>query len=135
MVTSWPSRLSQKSSPYLSGCRVELVVEIRLLLLGTERKPSTPVSRALNFWVGGLLSLPRINGVTVLLLDKTVMFVGDSISVMNKKLGLLAERNSDTRPPREMKSPTLTRFKTEVEEEKMKRPLDFRTSVDFSPRI
>lgn len=111
------------------------MVEIRLLLLGTERKPSTPVSRALNFWVGGLLSLPRINGVTVLLLDKTVMFVGDSISVMNKKLGLLAERNSDTRPPREMKSPTLTRFKTEVEEEKMKRPLDFRTSVDFSPRI
>ena len=83
--------------------------------------------------MGGLRSWPRISGVTVLLEEMTVMLDGASISVWKRLFGDEAVLNSDTRPLREMRSPTLTDCKIVEDVEKTNRPLDARMSSDLSP--
>ena len=135
IVTNWLSRLSQKSIPYLSGRRVALSASILLLLFGTDKNPSLPTSRAENNWVGGLLSFPRMSGVTVLLEEMTMMLAGASSSVWKRLLGDEAVLNSATRPLREMISPTFTDFRTVAELEKTNKPFDARKSSDLSPAM
>lgn len=104
-TTSCPSRLSQKSRPYLSGCRVALPLSRRVTLFGIDKNPSGPSSNAVSFCVGGLLSFPSMIGSTVLFEERTTMSVGDTISVRKRLLGTSdAERNSETRPLSEMRS-------------------------------
>ena len=69
----------------------------------------------------------------VLLDEITVMLDGVSSSVWKRLFGDEAVLNSDTRPLREMRSPTLTDFNIVEELEKTKRPFDARTSSDLSP--
>lgn len=54
---------------------------------------------------------------------------------MKRLFGEEADLNSDTLPPKEMKSPTVTDFNMVAELEKIKRPFDSLISADFSPRI
>lgn len=81
MVTTCPSRLSQKSRPYLFGCNRRSGVSWRLWFAGTDKKPSLPESRDEKCWVGGLRSRPRTIGTMGFPEDKTVMFVGEVSSV------------------------------------------------------
>jgi hypothetical protein len=128
-TTSCPSRLSQKSSPYWSGCRVALTLSRRVTLLGVDKNPSGPLSKTDSFCVGGLLSFPRMTGVTVLFDKRTTMSVGDTISVRNRSLGTPdPDRNSETLPLSEMRSRTETCLRTLVEVEKTKSPLETRMS-------
>lgn len=133
MVTNWPSRLSQKSMPNASGRRRSLTSSMRLTLFGTDKNPSAPLSRAENCCVGGLLSLPRMMGVTVWFEDNTVMLVGDSISVKWRSSGAVEERNSATIPLNEIKSPTWTWARTDAVEENTIKPLETRLSELGSP--
>lgn len=107
-VTSWPSRLSQKSRPNLVGCNVGFEESSRVLLFGTERNPSPELSSEESCWVGGLLFLPSTKGVTELFCEIIVMLPGKVISVKVRSLGAVDERNSDTRPDRDTRSPTVT---------------------------
>ena len=134
-VTSWPSRLAQKSMPNLSGWRVAFARETKLWLPGTDSQPSLPTSSAESFCVGGLRSTPRTRGATVLLDESTVMLLGELSSVANKLLRELAlvDRNSATVPESEIRSPAETEFRTVVEDENTKRPFDTRVSSTASP--
>jgi hypothetical protein len=135
-ITSCPSRLSQKSSPYWSGCRVALTLSRQVTLLGIDKNPSVPLSKALSFCVGGVLSFPRMTGVTVLFEERTTMLVGDTISVRNKSLGtadVRVGRNSETLPLSKMRSRTETWLSTVVEVEKTKSPFETRISSTGSP--
>lgn len=133
-TTSCPSRLSQKSSPYVSGCKVGLTLSRRVTLLGADKNPSVPLSKAVSCCVGGFLSLPRMTGVRVLFDERMVMFAGDTNSVRNRSLGIAADdRNSETLPSREMRSRTETWLRTVVEVEKTKSPLETRMSSTGSP--
>lgn len=75
--------------------------------------------------------MPKMSGVTVLLDDTIVIFVGEVSSVMNKLLGVVAERNSETWALSWMKSPMFTVFT--AADEKTKTALDCRTSEDLFP--
>ncbi len=135
IVTSCPSRLSQKSIPNLSGCSVASVTSMRLLLLGTARKPSPPVSSAESCCVGGLRSLPMITGSTTLLWDATSILAGLSISVIVRSLGEPLERNSATRPDKDTMSPGATWAMIVSSSVKILSPLETRISATGAPEI
>lgn len=85
IVTSSPTKLSQKSMPYRSGCRVGLATETRLWLFGTA-KTSPLVSKLENSSVGGARPepLPTSTGSTALPLETTATLRGDDSSVRNR---------------------------------------------------
>ena len=112
-MTNCPSKLSQKSRPYLSGWSVPFTNSRREILFGTANHPSDPVSRELKETSGGLrsvalLELPRIRGIIGLVDESTVRSDSESISVKRRSLGLFLLRYSETRPDTRMASPTRT---------------------------
>lgn len=136
-VTSCPSRLAQKSKPYLSGCSVLFATSTKLMLFGADSQPSRPASSEESACVGGrrVPRLPRTRGGTVLLEDRTVMFAGDWISVMKRLFGEPDERNSATVPESETSSPTVTCARTVFEVVKICRPCETRTFFEGAPWI
>lgn len=108
IVTSCPSKLSQKSSPNLSGWSVLFSASSSVWLFGTERIPSTALSNEEKDWVGGERSSPMTRGVTGLPEDNTTMFLGLVISVADRSFGEPLDLNSSTTPPKLIESPTLT---------------------------
>ena len=106
-VTNLPSRLSQKSKPYLSGCNVAFTLSRRVKLFGTDSHPSAPVSKAEALPRGGVCPVSRLRtkGVTAISEEWIEKRDGEIISVWSKSLGLDSCLYSDTSPDKETRSP------------------------------
>ena len=91
------------------------------------------MSNAEYFWLGGILSTPRVIGVTVLLDERTVILAGEPISVIDNTS--VVEWNSATTPPSETKSPRLTLARLVFEDVKMLIAFETRISLLGGPCI
>ena len=102
-------------------------------MFGTERYPSGPVSNAESLRVGGERSTPRTTGGIAFPVERTVMFFGEVSSVRKRSSGELEDRNSDTVPVSEMRSPDVTEARMDAEDVKTFKPYEARMSDDGVP--